>query len=407
MAVFSYKGFDKAGRSLSGSLEAAGKEAAADLLRKSGLTVVSLEEKKGDIELKFIDDYLKKLTKVKTNDLVMITIQLANMLDAGIPLPTALNTLVEQTENARLKEAVADIYSEIKEGKSFSESLAKHNDIFSSLFINMVAAGEVSGNLDEVLKRLATFTEREAELKQKISAAMTYPVILIVAGVGVVAFVVTTVVPPFVKIFLEGGIPLPLPTLILYQLNNIIRAAWLYIIVGSIAGVIALKRWAKTPQGKVNIDTAKMKVPVWGDLSKKVEIARLTRTLAALLSSGVPMLQALQVTEKTIDLAPMATVVKNLGTAVSKGKSISESLKESKMFPAMPIHMIAVGEDTGTLEVMLNKIADFYDLATDYAIKKLTALLEPMFLVIIGGLVGFIFASILLPIFSMVKTLGR
>jgi len=407
MAVFSYKGFDKSGKSLSGSLEAAGKEAAADLLRKSGLTVISLEEKKGDIELKFIDDYLKKLTKVKTNDLVMITIQLANMLDAGIPLPTALNTLVEQTENARLKEAVADIYSEIKEGKSFSESLAKHNDIFSSLFINMVAAGEVSGNLDEVLKRLATFTEREAELKQKISAAMTYPVILIVAGVGVVAFVVTTVVPPFVKIFLEGGIPLPLPTLILYQLNNIIRAAWLYIIVGSIAGVIALKRWAKTPQGKVNIDTAKMKVPVWGDLSKKVEIARLTRTLAALLSSGVPMLQALQVTEKTIDLAPMATVVKNLGTAVSKGKSISESLKESKMFPAMPIHMIAVGEDTGTLEIMLNKIADFYDLATDYAIKKLTALLEPMFIVIIGGLVGFIFASILLPIFSMVKTLGR
>jgi type IV pilus assembly protein PilC len=407
MAVFSYKGFDKSGKPLSGSIEAAGKEAAADLLRKSGLTVISLNEKKGDIDLKFIDDYLKKLTKVKTNDLVMITIQLANMLDAGIPLPTALNTLVEQTENARLKEAIADIYSEIKEGKSFSESLAKHNDIFSNLFINMVAAGEVSGNLDEVLKRLATFTEREAELKQKISAAMTYPVILIVAGVGVVAFVVTTVVPPFVKIFLEGGIPLPLPTLILYQLNNIIRAAWLYIIVGSIAGVIALKRWAKTPQGKVNIDTAKMKVPVWGDLSKKVEIARLTRTLAALLSSGVPMLQALQVTEKTIDLAPMATVVKDVGTAVSKGKSISESLKESKMFPPMPIHMIAVGEDTGTLEIMLNKIADFYDLATDYAIKKLTALLEPMFLVIIGGLVGFIFASILLPIFSMVKTLGR
>jgi type IV pilus assembly protein PilC len=407
MAVFSYKGFDKSGKPLSGSIEAAGKEAAADLLRKSGLTVISLNEKKGDIDLKFIDDYLKKLTKVKTNDLVMITIQLANMLDAGIPLPTALNTLVEQTENTRLKEAIADIYSEIKEGKSFSESLAKHNDIFSNLFINMVAAGEVSGNLDEVLKRLATFTEREAELKQKISAAMTYPVILIVAGVGVVAFVVTTVVPPFVKIFLEGGIPLPLPTLILYQLNNIIRAAWLYIIVGSIAGVIALKRWAKTPQGKVNIDTAKMKVPVWGDLSKKVEIARLTRTLAALLSSGVPMLQALQVTEKTIDLAPMATVVKDVGTAVSKGKSISESLKESKMFPPMPIHMIAVGEDTGTLEIMLNKIADFYDLATDYAIKKLTALLEPMFLVIIGGLVGFIFASILLPIFSMVKTLGR
>lgn len=407
MPIFIYKGFDRSGKSLSGTLESAGKEAAGDLLRKSGLTITYLDEKKGDIELKFIDDYLKKLSKVKTNDLVMITIQLANMLDAGIPLPTALSTLVEQTENKKLKEAVADIYSNIKEGKSFSESLAKHNNIFSNLFINMVAAGEMSGNLDEVLKRLASFTEHEAELKQKISAAMTYPVILIVAGVGVVSFVVTSVVPPFVKIFMDGGIPLPLPTLILYQLNNIIRAAWLYIIAGGIAGVIALKRWSKTPQGKLALDEMKIKVPVWGDLSKKVEIARLTRTLAALLSSGVPMLQALQVTEKTIDLAPMAKVINNVGTAVSKGKSISEALKESKMFPAMPVHMIAVGEDTGTLETMLNKIADFYDLATDYAIKKLTALLEPLFLVIIGGLVGFIFASILLPIFSMVKTLGR
>ncbi|MFA5103768.1 MAG: type II secretion system F family protein [Candidatus Margulisiibacteriota bacterium] len=407
MPLFNYKGFDKNGRALSGALESVSKETAADTLRKSELTVVALNEKKDDINLKFVDDFLKKLVKVKTNDLVMVTIQLANMLDAGIPLPMALNTLVEQTENTKLKDAIADISSEIKEGKSFSDSLAKYNNIFSNLFISMVAAGEMSGNLDEVLKRLATFTEREAELKQKISAAMTYPVILIVAGIGVVSFVVTSVVPPFVKIFQDAGIPLPLPTLILYQLNNIIRAAWLYIIVGVISGFVFLKRWAKTPHGKLKLDEIKIKVPVWGDLSKKVEIARLTRTLAALLTSGVPMLQALQVTEKTIDLAPMADVIRNVGTAVGKGKSISESLKESGQFPVMPIHMIAVGEDTGTLETMLNKIADFYDIATDYAIKKLTALLEPLFLVIIGGLVGFIFASILLPIFSMVKTLGR
>lgn len=407
MPVFSYKGFDKSGRAVSGDLEAALKENASDTLRKSGLTIIALNEKKGDIDIKFIDDFLKKMAKVKTNDLVMTIIQLANMLDAGIPLPMALETMVEQTENKKLKEALATISSDIKGGKSFSESLAKHNDIFSSLFINMVAAGETSGNLDDVLKRLAGFTEREAELKQKISAAMTYPVILIVAGVGVVSFVVTTVVPPFVKIFMEGGIPLPLPTLILYQLNNVIRAAWLYMIVAGITGYVLLKRWAKTPKGKLTLDEWKIKVPVWGDLSKKVEIARLTRTLAALLQSGVPMIQALQVTEKTIDLSPVANIIKDVGTAVSKGKSISESLKESGQFPAMPIHMIAVGEDTGTLENMLNKIADFYDIATDYAIKKLTALLEPLFLVIIGGLVGFIFASILLPIFSMVKTLGR
>jgi len=405
MPFFIYKGFDKSGKSITKTLEAANKEAIANSLIKSGFSIVSISEKKGDLDLKFIDDFLKKISKVKTNDLVMVTIQLANMLDAGIPLPTSLSTLVEQTENKKLKEALEDISEEIKQGKTFSDSLAKHKDIFSNLFINMVASGEVSGNLDEVLKRLASFTEHEAELKSKISSAMTYPVILVIAGVGVVSFVVTTVIPPFVKIFLEGGIPLPLPTLILYQLNNVIRAAWLYIIVGSVAGWIYLKRWAKTTEGKMKLDIIKLKVPVWGDLARKVEISRLTRTLSALLSSGVPMLQALQVTEKTIDVAPMALVIKNVGIAVGKGRNISDSLRESGEFPAMPIHMIAVGEETGTLEIMLTKIADFYDIATDYAIKKLTALLEPMFLVIIGGLVGFIFASILLPIFSMVKTL--
>ena len=269
----------------------------------------------------------------------------------------------------------------------------------------MIAAGETAGNLDEILTRLAGFIEHEAEIKQKISSAMMYPIILIIMAVLVVCFVVTSVIPPFVKIFTDGGVPLPLPTQLLYSLNLFIRSSWYYVAAVGTAIWFGLKWWGGTPDGKFKIDSAKLKMPVWGDLLRKVAIARLSRTLSALLSSGIPMIQALEVTERTIDLAPIALVIKNVGEAVGKGENISSVLGLSKQFPPMPVHMIAVGEDTGTLETMLNKVADFYDLSSDYAIKKLTSLLEPLFLVIIGAIVAFIFASILLPIFSMVKTL--
>lgn len=407
MPLFTYKIIDKNGKPVVKSMEAVSKEALANDLSGSGSTLISISEKKGNINLTFIDDVLKKMSKVRINDLVMLLIQLSNMLDAGMALPAALSTLAEQTENKKLKDAISDISDKIKQGKNFSESLAEHGDIFSSLFVNLVAAGETAGNLDAVLERLSKFIEHEAELKQKISGAMMYPMILIIAGLLVVSFVVTTMLPPFVKIFLDAGVPLPLPTKILYGLNLIIRAYWIHLIVFVIAARIAYNHWSKTPDGKMISDKFKLKLPVWGDLLKKVEIARLCRTLSALLSSGVPMLQAIAVTEKTIGLAPIASVIKEVGNAVSKGRDISSTLKGSEYFPPMPVHMIAVGEETGTLEVMLNKVADFYEIATDYAVKKLTTLLEPMFLVIIGGLVGFIFASILLPIFQMVKVLKQ
>lgn len=407
MPTFQFKGVDRNGNNVSSTLEAQNRELLAEQLVKSGHMILSIRENKQSSPLAVIDSFLEGMTKVKTNDLVMFTIQLSNMLDAGVPLPTSLSTLVEQTENPKLKKALVRITEEIRQGKTFSESLAKYKDIFSNLFINMVAAGEVSGNLDEVLTRLAQFTEHEQDLKQKISSAMMYPMILMIVGIAVVSFVVTSVLPPFVKIFQDSGVPIPLPTLMLYNLNLILRAAWLYMLIAAVGGWIAFKRWSLTTKGKMYIDEAKLKIPVLGDLILKVEISRLSRTLGALLSSGVPILQALQVTEKTIDVAPIARVVREVGSAVGKGKNLSGPLQESGYFPAMPVHMIAVGEETGTLEKMLNKVADFYELATDYAIRKLTAFVEPIALIIIGGLVGLIFASILLPIFNMVKTLKR
>jgi len=273
------------------------------------------------------------------------------------------------------------------------------------LFTNMIHAGEVAGNLDEILSRLASFAEHDAELKQRITTAMFYPMILAVAGSLVIILIIVTILPSFAKIFIDANVPLPLPTLILYNANLFIRAFWKYVIA-AIVGLYLLLRWYKgTPNGKYAVDKILLNIPVWGKLIRHSTIARLTRTLASLISSGVPMLQALDVAEKTLDNAIISNVLKNVYSSVSKGETISKPLADSGEFPAMPVHMIAVGEETGALDIMLNKVADYYDMATDYSIKRITALLEPIFLVVIGGAVGFIFASILLPIFQMVKTL--
>jgi type IV pilus assembly protein PilC len=271
----------------------------------------------------------------------------------------------------------------------------------------MIHAGEVSGNLDEILLRLAKFFERDADLKAKMSTALFYPVILLTVGVVVVIGIVVAVLPAFAKIFIDAKVPLPLPTHVLYQLNLFIRAYWKHLGVGIAVFAVVFKWYVKTPTGKLVMDTVMLKVPVYGVLVRQSAIARLTRTLGSLITSGVPMLQALDVTILTVDNAVITKVIKSVRASVSKGETISGPMKDSGEFPLMPVHMIAVGEETGALDTMLNKVADFYDMSTEISIKKVTALIEPIALVFIGSAVGFIFASILLPIFSMVKTLKK
>jgi len=405
MPIYTYKARDEAGKLVTGSMEAANKDVLAVKLQKLKLTVISLKEKSEGFSLDSIDKFLSGFTRVKIDDLVMFDVQLSNMISAGISLPTSLMTLTEQIDNVRLRNAIAEVYEDIKGGATFSDSLKKHPDIFSNLFTNMIHAGEVAGNLDEILSRLASFAEHDAELKQRITTAMFYPMILAVAGSLVIILIIVTILPSFAKIFIDANVPLPLPTLILYNANLFIRAFWKYVIA-AIVGLYLLLRWYKgTPNGKYAVDKILLNIPVWGKLIRHSTIARLTRTLASLISSGVPMLQALDVAEKTLDNAIISNVLKNVYSSVSKGETISKPLADSGEFPAMPVHMIAVGEETGALDIMLNKVADYYDMATDYSIKRITALLEPIFLVVIGGAVGFIFASILLPIFQMVKTL--
>jgi len=402
MPTYSYKARDESGKMVSGMMEAANKDILASKLQKLKYTVTSITEKAIPFS---IDKFIGKFTRVKLNDLVMFNVQLANMISSGISLPTSLLTLKDQIENERLKEAVNEVYDDIKGGLTFSDALKKHPDIFPNLFTNMIHAGEVSGNLDEILNRLAVFAEREQELRQRISTAMFYPMILAVVGIFVIIGIIVTILPSFAKIFIESNVPLPLPTRVLYNANIQIRTFWRHAVVVLI-GLFFLLRWyKKTPAGKYNIDSMVLNIPVVGKLIRQATIARLTRTLASLIAAGVPMLQSLEVTEQTIDNAIISRVLKNVYSSVSKGESISAPLKESGQFPAMPVHMIAVGEETGALDAMLNKVADYYDMSTDYSVKRLTSLLEPVFLVVIGGMVAFIFASILLPIFQMVKTL--
>jgi type IV pilus assembly protein PilC len=399
---YTYQARDESGRAVTGKLEASSPETLAERLTHLGYVVTSIKLQTSPLDLNNLFSFLQR---VSVNDMVMFANQLASMVGAGLPLPSALKIIAEQTENKKLKGAIITIFEEIKEGASFSTALRKRSDIFSELFINMVAAGEVSGNLEEVLKRLAKFLENEADLKQKVTTALFYPVIIVVFGFGVVILIVTSVLPAFVKIFLDAKVPLPLPTLILYNINLFLRAYWA-LFLGSLVAIFFLLRYLQnTPSGKVALDVAKFKLPLWGGIVKQVTVARFSRTLAALLASGISMLEALETTEKTVNNSIISQVIRQAYQQVSKGESLSKPLRESKIIPPMPTQMIAVGEETGNLDQMLNKVADFYELSTDYSLKRITALIEPVFLVIIGGLVAFIFASLLLPIFRMVTTL--
>lgn len=402
MPQFQYKARDNSGKLITGTIEGSSKESIASNLQKSKLTVISITERADQFS---IDQWLSRFTRVTINDIVLFNVQLANMISSGISLPTSLMTLSEQIENLRLKDAIKEVYNDIKGGATFSDALKKHPDIFSTLFVNMIRAGEVSGNLDEILSRLAIFAEKESELKQKISTAMFYPMILAVFGTLVIILIITTILPSFAKIFIDANVPLPTPTRILYNFNLMIRGYWRQAIVLIIILSIGFNWYKRTPDGKRVIDRLLLKIPVWGQLIRQVTIARLTRTMGSLVASGVPMLQTLEVTEKTIDNAIISDVLKKVYSAVSKGESISGPMRDSGEFPPMPVHMIAVGEETGALDAMLNKVADYYDMTTEFSIKKITALIEPIFLVVLGGAVGFIFASILMPIFQMVKTL--
>ncbi len=399
MAVFVYKARDEMGKQIKGVMEAKNREALASKLGSIGYFVTDITEQKSGIKLGFGDRFVK----VKNEDLILFNVQLANMIGAGLSLLTSLRTLTKQVENRKFREIIQDVYRGIEAGGTFSDALAKHPRVFNKLTIHMVHAGEVSGTLDTVLNRLAIFAEHQADLEEKIKGAMVYPIILVIVGFSVIMFLSIFLIPMFVDVFLKAGVKLPMPTQIVFIFSQIVRKFWYVIIAGFIGVWVTLKWYFATPAGTLMFDKYLLKVPVVGVLARKIAIARFARTLATLTASGVPILESLEIVEKVVGNEIIARVIRRVREGVTEGSKIAEPLRISEEFPPDTIQMIAVGEESGSLDTMLTKIADFYDTNVSYSVKKLTTLIEPVFLILVGSAVGFLLASVFLPMFDMMK----
>jgi len=406
MSTYLYKARDPSGKAVSGKMEAATKTELVDKLKAMGYMTTQVTEEKPGVAGIRLETLFDNIKPINAEDMILFYVQFSNMLTAGIPILGALNTLSEQIENKKLREAVGSIARSVEGGSTFSQALSRHPRIFPPLFANMVKAGEVSGKLDTVSEKYAVYFEHQEDLKQKVKGALFYPMILLFAGVAVTLFIVTFVIPKFADIFRKTGIALPVPTQILFGIGVAIKRYWYVGILCAIGIWLGIRRYINTEKGRLYFDGFKLKIPVLGSLYRKAAISGFARTLGTLSASGVPILEALDITMGVLGNEVLSRIVANARKSVEKGEKLSEALKISKEFPPDTLQMISVGEETGNLDTMLDKVADFYDMSVGYTIKKLTTMIEPLFLVIMGSLVGFIMASMLLPMFDMVKTLN-
>ncbi|MCK4846712.1 MAG: type II secretion system F family protein [Deltaproteobacteria bacterium] len=405
MPKFEYNGKTNAGRPTSGVITAKDIAAAQVALKKKQIVATSLTEKAGglgSIELT-IPGFGPK---VETKEIVIFTRQFATMIDAGLPLVQCLDILGSQQENALFKKILGEIKASVEGGSTFAEALKKHPDTFDDLFVNLVAAGEVGGILDTILNRLSGFMEKSAKLKGKIKGALTYPVAVIVIAAVVVSGLLIFVVPIFEDMFAGFGSALPMPTQVVVIMSDTIKAYW-YMILGVIFGTIfGLKRWHKTKTGKRILDGIFLKMPVAGDLLSKTAVARFTRTLGTMMSSGVPILEALEIVAKTAGNVVIEAAIMKARGKLGEGSTLAEPLAETGVFPGMVTQMISVGESTGAMDTMLNKIADFYEDEVDASVDSMTALIEPMLMAFLGVVVGGLVIALYLPIFSLAGAVG-
>lgn len=397
MPVYSWKARTRTGQTMKGEMEAEAIGLVHTQLRSKGLFPLMVKAKASSIEIK-IPGFGGKVTD---KDLVIFTRQFAVMIDAGLPLVQCLEILSKQSENKLLATTVDKIRADVEAGDTFAGALRKHPKVFEDLYVNMVEAGESGGILDTILNRLSSYMEKSMNLKKKIKSAMVYPASIVFIAFVVIVFLLIFVIPVFAKMFEGYGAALPAPTQFLIDLSNLMKKYFPIVIVLLIALVIGYKRFNKTETGKRMIDRVKLKLPVFGMLLRKVAVAKFTRTLGTLVSSGVPIIDGLTITGRTagnkvIELAVLSTI-----DSIKEGATISEPLKEENVFPPMVIQMIQVGESTGALDTMLSKIADFYDDEVDNTVAALTSLLEPMIMMFLGIVIGGIMISMYLPIFKM------
>jgi len=404
LLAFNYRARDNTGKLVRGALEAISQEDVAEKLQRMGYAPVKITEVFAGLKLEQLEWNFRR---IKTQDIVMFNVQLANMLNAGLSVISSLDTLQKQNENKRLSEVIGRVSRSVEAGESFSQALAKHPRVFPNLLVSMVKAAEAGGDLGGVLNRYAEFAEAQADLQRKIKEALYYPIILIVAATGVIVFIATVLIPKFVEIFTRAEISLPLPTIILYGIGTAIRQFWYVIILAGVLIVSGLRRYVRTKAGKFRFDKVSLKLPILGPIVRKICISRFARTLSTLVGSGVPILESLDIVSDVVNNQVLVRVIKQMRQSVEKGERLAESLKVSEEFPPDAVQMISVGEESGNLVRMLNKISDFYDRATGYSIKKLVASLEPILLLMMGAVVTFTMASMLLPMFNMVKVLRK
>lgn len=400
MPKFVYSGKTANGELRRGELQAASIAQASAALRRQQIQPASIRRKTASITLPSIK-FPGLGEKIKTKDLVVFSRQFATMIDAGLPLVQCLDILAAQQEKAEFKKILIDVKSSVEGGSTFADALRKHPKVFDDLYVNLIAAGEVGGILDTILNRLSGFLEKAEKLKGKIKGALTYPVAVIVIACLVVTGLLLWVVPVFEEMFAGFGQSLPAPTKVVVNMSKFLQHYW-YTIIGFIVGAgVFLKWFYKVPKGRRLMDQIFLKAPVIGDLIRKTAVARFTRTLGTMLSSGVPILEGLEIVSKTAGNVIIEEAVMKARMSLSQGKTLAEPLMETKVFPGMVTQMIAVGESTGALDNMLTKIADFYEEEVDQAVEALTSLIEPMLMAFLGVVVGGLVIALYLPIFQI------
>ncbi len=399
MPIFEYKARNAKGILQNGTMNAKTQADVNTALRKQGLVPVSIKER----QQKSIFNMEIGGTGVPSKEIAIFTRQFSTMIGAGLSLMQALKIMEEQSENKNMKKILKQVITDVEGGSTLADAMGKHKGAFSDLYVNLVAAGEKGGALQEVLMRLAEYMEKSEALKRKIKGAMIYPIVVVVVAVGAVAILLIKVIPIFAQMFSAFGGGLPGPTQFVLNLSNFLRAYGLYLFLGIVAIVVALQMIKKfSPQGRYIMDAISLKLPVFGNLLQKQAIARFTRTLGTLIHGGVSIIDGLDVTAKTAGNAVVEKAIMNARTNIEEGESISAPLKESPVFPPMVVQMIHIGEQTGGLEDMLFKIAEFYDEEVDAAVEALTSALEPIIIVFLGGAIGGIVVAMYLPMFKII-----
>ena len=408
MPVYEYTALDRAGKSTTGIIDADSNVAARKKLRASGKYPVQVKEttSKAKTETAAGFSLPSFFNRIKVDDIHGLTRQLATLLNAGIPLVGSLDALMEQTTSPPLKKIIAQIKESVNEGNSLTASLAKHPKLFSNIYTNMVRAGEASGSLDVVLERLAEFGEHQQALKGRFQAALVYPIFMAIIGTGVLFFLLSFVVPNLTRIFTEMKQVLPLPTTLLIWFSGFIQAYWWAIMLVIVAIILGIREFIKRPRGRYIWDTLKLRLPVIGQINRKIALSRFGRTLGSLLQSGVPLITSLQIVRNIVNNVLIGDVIDEAMEDIQAGKSLNIALSRSVWFPPVFRQMVAVGEQSGDLERMLQKIADAYEREVETRITGMTALIEPIMILLMAVVVGFIVISILLPIFEMNQMVG-